>query len=50
MSALAVCGELILEGLNGTLEPADIGRIIATAGEAEPRLTRLLATVVERLA
>jgi len=36
--------------LPDALEPADIGRIIATAGEAEPRLTRLLATVVERLA
>jgi len=36
--------------LPDALAPADIGRIIATAGEAEPRLTRLLATVVERLA
>ena len=35
--------------LPDALEPADIGRIIATAGEAEPRLTRLLAAVVERL-
>jgi purine-nucleoside phosphorylase len=36
--------------LPDALAPADIGRIIATAGEAEPRLTQLLATVVERLA
>ena len=36
--------------LPDALEPADIGRIIATAAEAEPRLTTLLATVVERLA
>ena len=36
--------------LPDALEPADIGRIIATAAEAEPRLTQLLATVVERLA
>ena len=36
--------------LPDALEPADIGRIIATAGAAEPRLTRLLAAVVERLA
>jgi purine-nucleoside phosphorylase len=36
--------------LPDALEPADISRIIATAAEAEPRLTRLLATLVERLA
>ncbi len=35
--------------LPDALEPADIGRIIATAGRAEPRLTRLIATLVERL-
>ena len=32
-----------------TLEPADITRIIATAGRAEPRLTALVRGVVERL-
>ena len=36
--------------LPDALEPADITRIIATAGRAEPRLTRLITTVVERLA
>ncbi len=36
--------------LPDALEPADIGRIIATAGRAEPALTRLIATLVERLA
>jgi purine-nucleoside phosphorylase len=35
--------------LPDALEPADIGRIIATANRAEPSLTRLIATVVERL-
>jgi purine-nucleoside phosphorylase len=35
--------------LPDALEPADIGRIIATAGRAEPRLTRLITTLVERL-
>lgn len=32
-----------------TLEPADITRIIATAGRAEPRLTALVRGVLERL-
>ncbi|MEP6687806.1 MAG: purine-nucleoside phosphorylase [Gemmatimonadales bacterium] len=36
--------------LPDALEPADIGRIIATAGRAEPQLTRLITTLVERLA
>ena len=36
--------------LPDALEPAEIGRIIATAARAEPQLTRLIATVVERLA
>jgi purine-nucleoside phosphorylase len=36
--------------LPDALEPADIGRIIATANRAEPNLTRLIAAVVERLA
>jgi purine-nucleoside phosphorylase len=36
--------------LPDALEPADIERIIATAGRAEPQLTRLIATLVERLA
>jgi purine-nucleoside phosphorylase len=36
--------------LPDALEPADIGKIIATAGRAEPHLTRLITTVVERLA
>jgi len=31
------------------LEPADIGRIIATAREAEPRLTELVTGVLDRL-
>jgi purine-nucleoside phosphorylase len=35
--------------LPDALEPADIGRIIATANRAEPSLTRLIGTVVERL-
>jgi purine-nucleoside phosphorylase len=32
-----------------TLEPAAIGRILAVAAAAEPRLTALVAGVVERL-
>jgi len=36
--------------LPDALEPADIGRIIATAGRAEPQLTRLITTLVERAA
>jgi purine-nucleoside phosphorylase len=36
--------------LPDALEPADIQRILATAGRAEPDLTRLVTTVVERLA
>ena len=36
--------------LPDALEPADIGRIIATAGRAEPQLTRLISTLVERAA
>ena len=35
--------------LPDALEPADIGRIIATAGRAEPQLTRLITKLVERL-
>jgi purine-nucleoside phosphorylase len=35
--------------LPDALEPADIGRIIATASRAEPSLTRLISRVVERL-
>jgi purine-nucleoside phosphorylase len=35
--------------LPDALEPAEIGRIIATANRAEPNLTRLITTVVERL-
>jgi purine-nucleoside phosphorylase len=35
--------------LPDALEPADIGRIIATANRAEPQLTSLVTTVVERL-
>jgi purine-nucleoside phosphorylase len=35
--------------LPDALEPADIGRIIDTAGRAEPSLTRLVTTLVERL-
>jgi purine-nucleoside phosphorylase len=36
--------------LPDALEPAEIGRIIATAGRAEPDLTRLVTALVERLA
>ena len=36
--------------LPDALEPADISRIIATAGRAEPSLTRLLTRLVERVA
>jgi len=36
--------------LPDALEPADIGRIIETAGRAEPQLTRLITALVERLA
>jgi purine-nucleoside phosphorylase len=35
--------------LPDALEPADIGRIIATANQAEPSLTKLVARVVEKL-
>jgi purine-nucleoside phosphorylase len=35
--------------LPDALEPADIGRIITTAAQAEPSLTRLIRAVVERL-
>jgi purine-nucleoside phosphorylase len=35
--------------LPDALEPADISRIIATAGRAEPSLTRLIGALVERL-
>ena len=35
--------------LPDALEPADIGRIIATAGKAEPSLTRLIRNLVGRL-
>ena len=35
--------------LPDALEPADIGRIIATAGQAEPSLTRLIRNLVGRL-
>lgn len=35
--------------LPDALEPADIGKIIATANRAEPNLTRLITTLVERL-
>jgi purine-nucleoside phosphorylase len=36
--------------LPDALEPADIGRIIATAGRAEPSLTRLVVGLAERVA
>jgi purine-nucleoside phosphorylase len=35
--------------LPDALEPADIGRIIATAARAEPQLTRLITKLLERL-
>jgi purine-nucleoside phosphorylase len=36
--------------LPDALEPADLGRIIATAGRAEPLLTRLITRLAERVA
>jgi purine-nucleoside phosphorylase len=36
--------------LPDALEPADIDRIIATAAEAEPQLTRLITALVEQMA
>lgn len=36
--------------LPDALEPAEIGRILETAGRAEPSLTRLVTALVERLA
>jgi purine-nucleoside phosphorylase len=36
--------------LPDALEPASLDRIIATANQAEPQLTRLISSVVERLA
>jgi purine-nucleoside phosphorylase len=36
--------------LPDALEPADIAKIIATAGRAEPQLTRLVTALVERMA
>jgi purine-nucleoside phosphorylase len=35
--------------LPDALEPADIGKIIATAAKAEPALTRLIGSIVEHL-
>jgi purine-nucleoside phosphorylase len=35
--------------LPDALEPADLGRIIETAGRAEPALTRLVTALAERL-
>jgi purine-nucleoside phosphorylase len=35
--------------LPDALEPADIGKIIATAARAEPALTRLIGSIVGRL-
>jgi len=35
--------------LPDALEPADIGKIIATANAAEPKLTRLVTALVGRL-
>ena len=35
--------------LPDALEPADVDRIIATASRAEPQLTQLVRTVLERL-
>lgn len=35
--------------LPDALEPAEIGRIIETAGRAEPQLTRLVTALIERL-
>lgn len=50
--AMRVVGFSIItdQCLPDALEPADISRIIATAAEAEPRLTRLITALVERMA
>jgi purine-nucleoside phosphorylase len=49
--AMRVVGVSIItdQCLPDALEPADIERIIATAARAEPQLTRLITTLVERL-
>jgi purine-nucleoside phosphorylase len=49
MRALGI-GIITDQCLPDALEPADIGRIIATATKAEPALTRLIKSVVGRLA
>ena len=36
--------------LPDALEPAELSRILETAGRAEPALTRLVTTLVEQLA
>ena len=41
--------KIIMPDVIVPLEPADISRIIATAGRAEPFLTRLIGALVERL-
>ena len=50
-SGMRVLGISIItdQCLPDALEPADIGRIIATAGKAEPSLTRLIRHLVGRL-
>ena len=48
---MRVCGFSIItdQCLPDALEPADITQILAVAGRAEPALTRLVASLVERL-
>jgi purine-nucleoside phosphorylase len=50
-SGMRVLGVSIITDacLPDALEPADIGKIIATAREAEPRLTELIEGVIERM-
>ena len=50
-SGMRVLGVSIItdQCLPDALEPADIASIIATANAAEPDLTRLIATVLERM-
>ena len=50
-SGLRVCAVSVLtdDCLPDALEPANIEKILAVAAEAEPRLTRLLSTVIQRL-
>ncbi len=50
-SGLRICAVSVMtdECFPDTLEPANIEKILAVAAEAEPHLTRLLSTIIERL-